>query len=160
MTKKIDVRIFVMGTVLTAKGGCCSIRDVVAHAREKSFPTMLIRGEVQWLVSVGWLKRLGQLLHPTQAALNERYSWVKGMKKLFTHEQGAELESMGTWDGTKLDLSLLHLSLDPENPSVLLCPGGNYTGEIELVGEAAAETTSRILAHQARRFEALAGGEK
>jgi hypothetical protein len=35
----------------------------------------------------------------------------------------------------------------------------NYTGEIELVGEAAAETTSRILAHQARRFEALAGVE-
>ena len=69
-----------------------------------------------------------------------------------------ELEFMGRWNSARVNLSLLRFSLDPENPSVLLCPGGNYTGEIELVGEAAAETTSRILAHQARRFEAIAGG--
>ena len=157
MTKQVDVRVFVMGTVLASEGDCCSVRDVVAHAREKSFPVMQIRAEADWLVSVGWLKRVGQLLHPTLAALNQRRAWVRGMNALLT-EKGAELESMCTWDGTRLNLSLLRFSLDPENPSVLLCPGGNYTGEIELVGDAAAEATSRILAHQARRFEAITGG--
>lgn len=152
-----EVRTFVMGSVLESFVGCLSTRDVIACAREKGLPVMGIRPAVEWLLSVSWLKREGQLLHPTDAAIHHKATWVEGMEELFT-EPGPDVEPIEAWDGTKLNPSLIRVSLDPAKPSVLLSPGNGYTGEIELVGEAAADATSRILTNQARKFEAIAGG--
>lgn len=149
-----DVRVFIMGAVLTSKKHP-SIGDVIAYAQKNEFPVANIRRQALWLVEIRWLNMVDQTLQPTAAALAHKEDWIEGLEEVLGRKVKQRLPEV---DLRAVAPIPTQISTDPSNPCVVLSPGPGFTGQIVIVGDEARRLTSRILKHQSNQF-AIAGGE-